>query len=105
MIRKARAWFEENRPGYTPVDNGVSAKCDKCKPIHADLTGGCGEHSLIRYYARDKTEIIRVCIRRFGTHKDKGCGYSDKVPVGYDRIKRKEVKEDAPKENTAANAV
>jgi hypothetical protein len=104
MIRKARAWFEENRPGYTPVDNGVSTKGDVCKPTYADLTGGCGQHSLIRYYNPDKTEIVRVCIRRFDTRKDSGCGYADKVPVGYDRIKKKKT-EDTPTENAAATAV
>jgi len=105
MIRKARVWFEENRPGYTPVDNGVSMKGDRCKPTYADLTGGCGRHSLIRYYNPDKTEIVRVCIRRFDTRKDKGCGYADKVPVGYDRFVKKAVKEDSPKENAASAAV
>lgn len=106
MIRKARAWFEENRAGYTPVDNGVSMKGDRCKPTYADLTGGCGQHSLIRYYTPDKTEIVRVCIRRFDIRKDCGCGYADKVPVGYDRFVKKEVKkDDAPKENSASAAV
>lgn len=104
MIRKARLWFGENRKGYTPVDNGVSTKCNVCKPIYKDLTGGCGEISMMRYYNPDKTEIIRVCIRRFDTHKDRGCGYSDKVPVGYDRIIKK-VKDNAPKANAAIAAV
>jgi hypothetical protein len=107
MIRKAKEWFAENRDGYAPVDNGKGGamKGDRCKPIHADLTGGCGQHSLIRYYTPDGTEIVRVCIRRFDSRKDSGCGYADKVPVGYDRIKKKAVKEDAPKENAASAAV
>jgi len=97
MIRKAKAWFVDNRPGYTPVDNGKSVKADRCH--------WCGQRSLIRHYTPDKTEIVRVCIRRFDTRKDSGCGFSDKVPVGYDRFKKKAVKEDAPKENAASAAV
>jgi hypothetical protein len=110
MIRKAKEWFAENRDGYAPVDNGISMKGDRCKPTHADLTGGCGQHSLIRYYTPDATEIVRVCIRRFDSRKDNGCGYTDKVPVGYDRIKKKKVeeapaKEEAPATNAAASSV
>ena len=98
MIRKAKAWFVENRPGYTPVDNGKSVKADRCH--------WCGQRSLLRHYTPDKTEIVRVCLRRFDTRKDSDCGYSDKVPVGYDRFVKKEVKkEDAPTENAASAAV
>lgn len=105
MIRKIRLWFEENRPGYTPVDNGVATKGDVCNPLDKNLNGGCGQLSLVRYYNPDKTEIIRVCIRRFDTRKDRGCGYADKVPVGYDRFVKKVKKDDAPKENAVSSAV
>ncbi len=105
MIRKARLWFKENRLDYTPVDNGVTMKGDVCNPLDKNLNGGCGQFSLIRYYNLDKTEIVRVCIRRFDTRKDSGCGYADKVPVGYDRFVKKVKKDDAPKENAASAAV
>ena len=89
MIRRTRAWFAANRPGYTPVDKGVSTKCDKCK---------CGEMSMIRYYTPDMTEIVRVCIRRFDSRTDKQCGGTNKVFVGYDQKKKVE-------ETTASAAV